>query len=76
MAAATMETVLIKKPNMQESYTEQQIAEIIRCADPATGPQYFLALLLPSVDLADRLVETRTRQVWHKTLYFYREPVL
>jgi hypothetical protein len=42
MAAPAMETVLIKKPNMQESYTEHQIAEIIRCADPVTGPQYFL----------------------------------
>lgn len=42
MAVPAMETVLIKKPNTQESYTEQQIAEIIRCADPVTGPQYFL----------------------------------
>jgi hypothetical protein len=39
---AAMETVLIKKPNMQESYTETQLAEIIRCADPVNGPQYFL----------------------------------
>jgi hypothetical protein len=38
----SMETVLIKKPNMQESYTEQQIADVVRCADPVTGPQYFL----------------------------------
>ncbi len=27
---------------MQESYTEQQLREVIKCADPATGPQYFL----------------------------------
>lgn len=40
--AGAMETVLIKKPNMKESFTEQQIQEIIRCADPVTGPQYFL----------------------------------
>jgi len=37
-----METVLIKKPNKIESFTEQQIIEIARCADPVTGPQYFL----------------------------------
>lgn len=40
--AAAMETVLIKKPNMRENYTEKQIQEIIKCADPVTGPQYFL----------------------------------
>lgn len=38
-----LETVLIKKPNVQESYTEEQIREVIRCADPDTGPQYFLS---------------------------------
>jgi hypothetical protein len=37
-----METVLIKKPNKIESFTEQQIIEIAKCADPVTGPQYFL----------------------------------
>ena len=37
-----METVLIKKPNKIESFTEQQIREIALCADPVTGPQYFL----------------------------------
>jgi len=36
------ETVLIKKPNKIESFTEQQIIEIAKCADPITGPQYFL----------------------------------
>ena len=40
--AKLLETVLIKKPNVQENYTEYQIREIIRCADPETGPQYFL----------------------------------
>ena len=40
--AQMTETVLIKKPNMRESYTETQIKEIIKCADPITGPQYFL----------------------------------
>ena len=37
-----METVLIKKPNKIESFTEHQIIEIAKCADPVTGPQYFL----------------------------------
>ena len=27
---------------MQESYTEQQLREVVKCADPLTGPQYFL----------------------------------
>jgi hypothetical protein len=40
--AQLLETVLIKKPNMRESYTESQIKEIVKCADPVTGPQHFL----------------------------------
>ena len=40
--AKSLEVVLIKKPNSVESYTEQQIKEIAKCADPKTGPQYFL----------------------------------
>ena len=40
--AQMAETVLVKKPNMKESYTEKQIREVINCADPVTGPQYFL----------------------------------
>ena len=40
--AQMLETILIKKPNMRESYTESQIKEIVKCADPVTGPQHFL----------------------------------
>jgi hypothetical protein len=40
--SGTLESVLIKKPNTKESYTEQQLREVIQCADPETGPQYFL----------------------------------
>ena len=40
--AKPLENVLVKKPNMQESYTEQQLREVIKCADPVTGPQHFL----------------------------------
>jgi len=36
------ETVLIKKPNTKETFTESQLKEIIRCADPVDGPEYFL----------------------------------
>ena len=38
----TLESVLIKKPNTQESYTEFQLKEFLKCADPLTGPGYFL----------------------------------
>ena len=38
----TMEGVLIKNPHKQESYSEEQLMEFAACADPKTGPQYFL----------------------------------
>lgn len=37
-----LESVLIKKPNIKQSFTEEQIQEVIRCADPVDGPKYFL----------------------------------
>jgi hypothetical protein len=37
-----LESVLVKKPNVVQTFTENQIQEVIRCADPVTGPQYFL----------------------------------
>ena len=37
------DTVLIKKPNIQETFTEHQLREVIKCADPTNGPAYFLA---------------------------------
>jgi hypothetical protein len=39
---STLESVIVKKAHQQESFTEQQILEIARCADPITGPQYFM----------------------------------
>lgn len=66
----SLETVLIKKPNLKESYTEHQIKEVIRCADPDTGPQHFLdnyfyiqhptkgRLLYKSFDYQRRLINT------------------
>lgn len=40
--AKPLESVLVKKPNKQESYTENQIREFLKCADPKSGPEYFL----------------------------------
>jgi hypothetical protein len=37
------ETVLIKKPNTKETFTESQLREVIKCADPISGPAYFLS---------------------------------
>jgi len=37
-----LETVLVKSPHRRETYTQQQIEEFARCADPVTGPMYFL----------------------------------
>jgi len=38
-----LDTVLIKKPNRVQSYTEDQIEELNKCLDPVTGPLYFLS---------------------------------
>jgi hypothetical protein len=35
-------TAIIKTPYIRASYTEQQIVEIAKCADPITGPEYFM----------------------------------
>ena len=40
--AKPLENVLVKKPNRIESWGEQQIRDILLCADSKTGPQYFL----------------------------------
>lgn len=37
------ENVLVKKPHTTESYTQEQIQEFIKCADPITGPEYFMS---------------------------------
>lgn len=65
-----MDSVLIKKPNTTETYTEFQINEFLRCADPVDGAQYFLEnyfyiqhpvkgrLLYQPFDYQKRLVNT------------------
>jgi hypothetical protein len=40
--AKELETAIIKSPYKRMSYTEEQIREIARCADPVEGPQYFM----------------------------------
>ena len=38
-----LETAIIKTPYKKMSYTENQIRELARCADPVTGPAYFMS---------------------------------
>lgn len=38
-----LETAIIKSPYQKMTYTEQQILEIAKCADPVTGPLYFMS---------------------------------
>ena len=40
--AKSLEGVLVKRAHQVESYTEEQITEFVRCADPVSGPQYFM----------------------------------
>ena len=37
------DSVLVKKPHTRESFTEKQLQEFARCADPVTGPEYFMS---------------------------------
>jgi hypothetical protein len=39
---STTETILVKSPHRQEIYSQEQILEFARCADPVSGPMYFL----------------------------------
>jgi hypothetical protein len=38
-----LDYTLIKKPHTAESFTEQQIREFMACADPDSGPEYFMS---------------------------------
>lgn len=38
----SLEGVLVKAPHKRHPYTEQQIDDFVKCADPATGPFYFM----------------------------------
>lgn len=37
-----IESTLVKKPHQKFLYTKDQLLEFARCADPITGPKYFL----------------------------------
>ena len=36
------ESTLVKSPYKNTTFTEQQLEEFVKCADPVTGPQYFM----------------------------------
>jgi hypothetical protein len=38
----SLDTVLVKAPYRRLPYTDQQLEEFVRCADPVTGPMYFM----------------------------------
>ena len=37
------DSVLVKKPHLREKFTEEQLKEFAKCADPVTGPEYFMS---------------------------------
>jgi hypothetical protein len=37
-----LDTVLVKAPHRRETYTQREIEEFMKCADPVTGPMYFM----------------------------------
>ena len=39
---STTETILVKSPHRREIYSQEQILDFARCADPVTGPMYFM----------------------------------
>ena len=40
---ANTDSVLVKKPHLKSSFTEEQLREFAKCADPVTGPEYFMS---------------------------------
>ena len=39
---STLEGVLVKAPHKKQVFTEEQLNEFLLCADPETGPEYFM----------------------------------
>lgn len=39
----SLEGVLVKQAHKKEEYSNEQLREFMKCADPVTGPQYFMA---------------------------------
>ena len=66
----SLEGVLVKSPHKRHPYTEEQIDEFVKCADPVTGPQYFMShffyiqhplhgkMLYEPYEFQERLIET------------------
>jgi hypothetical protein len=40
---SNVEYALVKRPYQPQKYTPQELAELSACADPVTGPEYFLS---------------------------------
>ena len=69
MTTKSLEGVLIKKAHRSELYQPQELVEFAKCADPETGPQYFLRnyfyiqhpikgkLLYDPYDYQDKLID-------------------
>ena len=64
------DSVLVKKPHTRDTFTEKQLQEFARCADPVSGPKYFMSnffyiqhptqgkMLYQPFDYQKRLIET------------------
>ncbi len=42
MVAREEDGVLVKSPYKKQEFTDDQLQEFVKCADPVTGPEYFL----------------------------------
>lgn len=70
MASKSLDGVLVKKANKGQSFTEDQLDQFMKCADPVSGPAYFLdryfyiqhptkgKLLYDPYDFQEELVES------------------
>lgn len=68
-----LENALIKAAHRKETWTEEQIKEMLKCADPDTGPAYFMnnyfyiqhptrgSILYKAYPFQDRLIDTYHR---------------
>ena len=42
MIKPSMDAVLVKSPHRRETYSNDELREFAKCADPVTGPMYFM----------------------------------
>jgi hypothetical protein len=38
----SVETTLVKAPHRRQTFTDEQLEQFVKCADPAAGPQFFM----------------------------------